>query len=230
MRQLIETKDNLTKGQISTSFIEFGDVQFMEYKEKTIILENTGQVVAPFRFISKMDETQICPAWLQVTPEQGVLGPGEKVVIQFELMIDASISAPFNEGKQEINDILVLRLENGKDFFIVVSGKYIPTCFGMPLDSLSQMTIPIQEVVGSSTLSNGISRRNHSTNKAPSSDSNNGTGPQRTQHQANLPKELWRILTFLWNKNMLSMVRRWNSDRGQVHASLLTENNSSFLL
>ncbi|KAI8339909.1 Endonuclease/exonuclease/phosphatase [Chlamydoabsidia padenii] len=200
MRQLIETKDNLTKGQISTSFIEFGDVQFMEYKEKTIVLENTGQVVAPFCFISKMDETQICPPWLQITPEQGVLGPGEKVVIQFELMIDASISAPFNEGKQEINDILVLRLENGKDFFIVVSGKYIRTCFGVPLDSLAQMTIPIQEVVGSSSLSNGSSRRNNN-GKSTTSDPTN----QQVQQQANLPKELWRILTFLWNKNMLSM-------------------------
>ncbi|ORZ22421.1 Endonuclease/exonuclease/phosphatase [Absidia repens] len=202
VRQLIETKDNLTKGQISTSFIEFGDVQFMEYKEKTVVLENTGQVVAPFRFIPKMDESQVFPAWLQVTPEQGILGPGEKTVIQFEVMIDASISAPFNERKQEINDILVLRLENGKDFFIVISGKYIPTCFGVPLDSLAQMTIPIQEMVGSSNALDGTLRRSDANNKSPTSNSvNGGQGHQ----QANLPKELWRILTFLWNKNMLSM-------------------------
>ncbi|KAI8090017.1 Endonuclease/exonuclease/phosphatase [Halteromyces radiatus] len=199
IRQLIETTDNLTKGQISTSFIEFGDVQFMEYKEKTIVLENIGQVVAPFRFISKMDEEQVCPAWLQVSPQQGVLGPGEKVVIQFELMIDASISAPFNEGKQEINDILVLRLENGKDFFIVVSGKYIPTCFGVPLDSLAQMTIPIQDVL-SSSLSPSLKK---SASKSSGSPSSSEQG--HIQQQANLPKELWRILTFLWNKNMLSM-------------------------
>lgn len=76
IRQLIETKENTTRGQISSSFVEFGDVRFMEYKEKTLTLENTGQVLAPFRFISKLDETEVCPSWLHVHPLSGVLGPG----------------------------------------------------------------------------------------------------------------------------------------------------------
>lgn len=75
-RQLAETKDNITKGQISSSFVEFGDVNFMEHKERTLILENTGQVLAPFRFIPKMDETEACPSWLHVHPMSGILGPG----------------------------------------------------------------------------------------------------------------------------------------------------------
>ena len=75
-RQLAETKDNITKGQISSSFVEFGDVHFMEHKERTLILENTGQVLAPFRFIPKMDENEPCPSWLHVHPMSGILGPG----------------------------------------------------------------------------------------------------------------------------------------------------------
>ncbi|KAG0165854.1 hypothetical protein DFQ30_007914 [Apophysomyces sp. BC1015] len=185
VQQLTETQDNITKGQISTSFIDFGDVQFMEYKEKKLILENTGQVLAPFRFIPKMDEQQVCPPWLNIHPTSGVLGPGEKVVIQFDLMIDPSISAPFNEGQEKIDDILVLRLENGKDFFIIISGKYAPTCFGVPLHRLSQMTVPVSEIAKSQKPHQHLS----------------GESQLQGQH-ATLPKELWRLLNFLWNRHM----------------------------
>lgn len=172
----------------------------MDYKERTLVLENTGKVVAPFRFIPKMDEPQVCPNWLQVYPLQGVIGPGEKVVLHFEIMIDSTISAPFNEGKQEIRDILVLRLENGKDFFIDINGKYIPTCFGMKLEQLAQMTVPIQEVISSSKSSSSL------TSSTSNNNTNSQDQQQQQQQQVNLPKELWRMLTFLWNKNMLSMV------------------------
>ena len=77
IRQLAETHDNITKGQISSSFVEFGDVHFMEYKERKLVLENTGQVLAPFRFIPKMDESEVCPTWLRVHPISGLLGPGQ---------------------------------------------------------------------------------------------------------------------------------------------------------
>ncbi|KAI9307306.1 Endonuclease/exonuclease/phosphatase [Cunninghamella echinulata] len=197
IHQLIETPDDITKGTLSSSYVSFDDVQFMEFKERNLILENTGKAVAPFRFIPKMDEPQVCPNWLQVYPLQGVIGPGEKVVLHFEIMIDSSMSAPFNEGKQEIKDILVLRLENGKDFFIDINGKYIPTCFGMKLDQLAQMTVPIQEVISSS--------RDQREQSKSSNDSNQNQQQQQLQQQVNLPKELWRMLTFLWNKNMLSM-------------------------
>ncbi|KAI7883681.1 DNase I-like protein [Lichtheimia hyalospora FSU 10163] len=189
-RQLAETKDNITKGQISSSFVEFGDVHFMEHKERTLILENTGQVLAPFRFIPKMDENEPCPSWLHVHPMSGILGPGEKVVLHFEILIDPTISTPFNEGTEKIDSILVLRLENGKDFFIVVSGAYHPTCFGVYLDQLALMTLPVSEAAVAP--SDKKSRKQQQTTE-PS--------PQ----QATLPKELWRLLNFLWNKNMLCL-------------------------
>ena len=57
----------------------------MEYKEKTLILENTGQVLAPFRFIPKMDENEVCPTWLRVHPISGILGPGKLNVNRKEM-------------------------------------------------------------------------------------------------------------------------------------------------
>lgn len=127
--------------------------------------------------------------------------PGEKVVIHFEILIDPSISTPFNEGSCQIDNILVLRLENGKDFFIVVSGKYQPTCFGVNLERLALMTLPISEA------SRKGKRGNNQTDLV---------NEARTQ-QATLPKELWRVLNFLWNKNMLSMVRTFSLFRSSLH-------------
>ncbi|KAI8137256.1 Endonuclease/exonuclease/phosphatase [Fennellomyces sp. T-0311] len=190
IRQLSETHDNITKGQISSSFVEFGDVHFMEYKERTLVLENTGQVLAPFRFIPKMDESEVCPTWLRVHPISGILGPGEKIVIHFEILIDPTISSPFNEGSEEIDNILVLRLENGKDFFIVVNGAYQPTCFGVHLERLALMSLPVSGAVPADKKSK----------KKQTADNNESRGQQAT-----LPKELWRVLNFLWNKNMLCL-------------------------
>ena len=237
----------------------------MEYKERTLILENTGHVLAPFRFIPKMDENEVCPTWLRVHPISGILGPGklncngkgmetnldikkltgtfflyfgrqtklgEKVVIHFEILIDPTISSPFNECKEEIDNILVLRLENGKDFFIVVTGQYQPTCFGVNLERLALMSLPVSEVAVSldkkKSLSSRISRKKSiqsSSSKSPDATSTSssgssvttpgtstttsatGTTNSRIQQQATLPKELWRVLNFLWNKNMLCLVR-----------------------
>lgn len=169
----------------------------MEYKEKTLVLENTGQVLAPFRFIPKIDETQVCPSWLHVHPMSGMIGPGEQVVIHFEILIDPSISTPFNEGTEHIDNILVLRLENGKDFFIVISGQYQPTCFGVRLESLALMPLPVSETV------------NRKKKERASASPDLG----RTAQQAMLPKELWQILNFLWNKSMLCIVRKKKQKR-----------------
>ncbi|KAI9023869.1 Endonuclease/exonuclease/phosphatase [Phycomyces nitens] len=189
IKRLVTTKDQTPKANLLDSFVKFGDVQFMEFKERSIVLENTGMVLVTFRFKGKSNE--IIPSWLTVHPTSGVLGPGEKVVIQFELMIDPSISAPFNKREKEINEILVLRIKDGGDYFIVVEGKYQPTCFGVPLEDLASMPVPVNPI-RYTPLQNPKNRTSE-----PSND--------RQAQQVNLPKELWKVLNFLWNKNMLSI-------------------------
>lgn len=104
------------------------------------------------------------------------------MIIHFEILIDPSISTAFNEGDERIDSILILRLENGKDFFIVVSGNYHPTCFGVKLERLALMSLPVSEV---SAKTKGKRTSVHQV------------------QQATFPKELWSILNFLWNKSML---------------------------
>ncbi|KAG1469596.1 hypothetical protein G6F56_003171 [Rhizopus delemar] len=185
VQQLKDSPDIQPRGDISSSYVDFETVQFLEYKEKTILLENTGQVLTLFRFMPKGNETQILPSWLQVSPISGVLAPGERVVIRFEVMIEPSISSPLNRGEQKMEDILILRLENSKDFFVSVSGKYEPTCFGVPLELLSGMSVPISETAAQNLQNQKVS-----------------SDPSLVLNQIDMPGELWKVMNFLWNANM----------------------------
>ncbi|KAI7888825.1 Endonuclease/exonuclease/phosphatase [Mucor mucedo] len=181
IQQIVDNPDTQPRGDISSSFIDFEKVRFMEYKEKNILLENTGQVLMLFKFISSGEEDVVFPPWLQVEPSSGVLAPGEKVVLRFEVTVDPTISAPLNRGEQSIEDILILRLADCKDFFISINGDYIPTCFGVPLEQLSELTVPILQVT------------------------NTAYKPMPVLNQIDVPKELWMLMNFLWSPTMFSM-------------------------
>lgn len=51
-----------------------------------------------------------------------------------------------NSGEDKIEDILVLHLDGGKDYFLTISGNYLPSCFGTSLEALCRMKRPIREV------------------------------------------------------------------------------------
>ena len=51
-----------------------------------------------------------------------------------------------NSGEDSIEDILVLHLDRGKDYFITISGNYLPSCFGTSLETLCRMKKPIREI------------------------------------------------------------------------------------
>ncbi|KAG2196876.1 hypothetical protein INT46_006055 [Mucor plumbeus] len=193
-KQLKENQDDQPRGEISSSFVDFGKVQFMEYKEQNVILTNTGTVLTVFKFLPKDASGIILPPWLQVTPLSGVVAPGENVVIRFEVTIDPTISAPLNRGEENMDEILILRLENSKDFFISVAGDYIPTCFGVPLEQLSEMAVPISEAAAKNLQ-----------RAKPTNSNNPQQPPSPVLNQIDLPKELWKVMNFLWNANMFKI-------------------------
>ncbi|KAG2181008.1 hypothetical protein INT43_008590 [Umbelopsis isabellina] len=173
--------------RISNSFVEFGDVRFMTAKEVSITLENTGQLVASWRFIPKLNEASICKPWLTISQTSGVLGPGEQVVIDFCILIDTATATLFNNDQDSVADMLILRLENGKDFFVVISGNYIPTCFGMSLEMLARLKGPV-----------------HSTEKESSASSSLTNSPEVGQN-GTVPKEIWQMLDFMWNEKIFKL-------------------------
>ena len=68
------------------------------------------------------------------------------IEIELELFVNKTTATKLNSGEDKIEDILVLHLERGKDYFLSVSGNYIPSCFGSPIHTLCYMKEPILDL------------------------------------------------------------------------------------
>lgn len=66
--------------------------------------------------------------------------------IDLEVFVNRLTATDLNCGKQIIEDILVLHLERGKDYFISITGNYLPSCYGTSIYSLCHMREPIQDM------------------------------------------------------------------------------------
>jgi inositol polyphosphate 5-phosphatase INPP5B/F len=105
-----------------------------------IQITNTGKVVAQYRLVPKLDENTLCKPWMKVSPTYGMLIPGEKPCeINFTITIDNSTAHLLNTGREVLDDILILRLENGRDYYITIKAKYARSCFrNIPLDPIQR--------------------------------------------------------------------------------------------
>lgn len=70
----------------------------------------------------------------------------ETMEIFLEVYVSKDSVTLLNSGEDKIEDILVLHLDRGKDYFITVSGNYLPSCFGTSLETLCRMKKPIREI------------------------------------------------------------------------------------
>ncbi|XP_036442524.1 type II inositol 1,4,5-trisphosphate 5-phosphatase isoform X2 [Colossoma macropomum] len=170
---------------LSQSEFHFKDVKFMQHRAETLTLHNDGQVPCKFEFIKKLDEPAYCKPWLTANPSRGFLAQGDSVDIDLEVFVNRSTAPELNSGQQQLEDILILHLERGKDFFISISGSYLPSCFGSSIHTLCQLREPIQdmplETVGKLSLM-----------------SNSETSSPDTEKALDIPKELWMMVDHLY--------------------------------
>ncbi|KAF4589147.1 phosphatase family protein [Ophiocordyceps camponoti-floridani] len=65
------------------------------------------------------------------------LEPGETVSAQIEASVSAvSLLRALNDGQAKLEDILVLRVEDGRDHFVPVRASWLPSCFGRSVEEL----------------------------------------------------------------------------------------------
>uniref|UniRef100_A0A8D0A9W9 phosphoinositide 5-phosphatase n=1 Tax=Sander lucioperca TaxID=283035 RepID=A0A8D0A9W9_SANLU len=157
---------------LSKREFHFKDVKYMQHHAQTLSLFNDGQVPCQFEFIQKPNEPTYCKPWLTANPPKGFIAQGGSVDIELEVFVNRSTAPELNSGKEQIEDILVLHLERGKDYFISVIGNYLPSCYGSSIHSLCQLREPIQDM-SQETLREVVS--------AP-----------------NIPKELWMMVDHLF--------------------------------
>ena len=187
--------DAMPDCKITTNSLAFGTVQYLRPVSRELVLENVGTVIAKARFIPKLQEPTICRNWMWINPPMAVLMPGEKLTIRFTILVDDNTVGGLNVKEDALDDILILHLENGKDFFISISGTFVPSCFGLDIRLLNRLNKPVSEIsqtlpelwkqVKGDDLLSG-------SNKSTSSPS---IVPDETQQ---IPKEIWRIVDYLY--------------------------------
>ncbi|KAK1987579.1 endonuclease/Exonuclease/phosphatase [Colletotrichum cereale] len=138
--------------------VDFGEVGYRSRHSASLTIANTGRVPAKFTFVEKptVEDDSDAPSaaeWLRTSfkrtssedngeesPDLGsevTLEPGETVSGILEVYVsDMSHVRALNDGRASLEDILVLRVEDGRDHFIPVRASWLPTCFGRSIEEL----------------------------------------------------------------------------------------------
>ena len=128
--------DYLPMISVSEHDLNFGVLSFLDRSVRKLEISNIGSVPAEVTFIPKHNEVFYCKDWLTIRPAKIALKPGQKTDMELEMTVDKEVVRRLQNGKDDLDDILILHVENGKDFFISVKAEFGRTCFGMPIEKL----------------------------------------------------------------------------------------------
>lgn len=126
--------------------VEFGDVGFLEGRTCSLMVANTGGVPACFSFVEKPSvEGGGETSWLRtrfISTDDEELGgevtlqPGETASVLLEARVeDLPLAQSLNNGAS-LEDVLVLRVSGGRDYFIPVRASWLPTVFCRSVEEL----------------------------------------------------------------------------------------------
>ncbi|XP_039942224.1 type II inositol 1,4,5-trisphosphate 5-phosphatase isoform X1 [Hirundo rustica] len=178
---------NIPSVTLSRREIHFEDVKYMQLQVESFTIRN-GQVPCQFEFITKPDEETYCKKWLTANPSKGFLLSDAEITVELEVFVNKSTATRLNSGEEKLEDILVLHLVRGKDYFLSVTGNYLPSCFGSPIHTLCYMREPIQDMSAESI-------RRLTLIPVDMSDD-----PAQDEKPMDIPKELWMMVDHL-NRN-----------------------------
>lgn len=183
--------DFLPSVSLSRREFAFENVKFRQLQKERFLIKNDGQVPCHFAFIPKLNDVHYCKSWLRAEPSDGFLEPNETLEIYLEVYVSKDSVTLLNSGEDSIEDILVLHLDRGKDYFITISGNYLPSCFGTSLDTLCRMKKPIREI----PITKLIDLEKTKVNFLMVDGSDNEDKPLK------IPKEVWILVNHLFTKS-----------------------------
>lgn len=172
--------------------VNFGDVRYDCAKVRNITIANTGRVPATVGFVDRtVDHGQsgsVAPSWLRISFDRAgdnkntnpnalreyTLDPGEAANVELTLLVtDVSQVRKLNDSNESLEDVLVLRIRDGRDYFLPLRGVWLQSVMGRSLDEL--VRIP----------EGGVRRLQNPRSDVPS------TGTEGVKWSA--PRELFRL-------------------------------------
>ncbi|KAL0973658.1 hypothetical protein UPYG_G00207980 [Umbra pygmaea] len=177
----------------------FKDVKFRQLQRERFLISNDGQVPCHFVFIPKLNDSQYCKNWLRAEPCEGFLEPNETLEIYLEVYVSKDTVTLLNSGEDSIEDILVLHLDRGKDYFITIMGNYLPSCFGTSLETLCRMKKPIREIPITKLIDLGEDSYMEKEKSRMSYLMLDSAGTE--DKPLKIPKEVWLLVNHLFTKS-----------------------------
>jgi inositol polyphosphate 5-phosphatase INPP5B/F len=201
-RLQLECPDGAVAGRPPNT-LDFGLVRYAVAATRTLVVTNVSPVAAHFRFVPKLEEEAICKPWLQIKPRFGMLLPNERAEIAFTVHVDLPTAQALNRGEALLDDILILRLENGQDFFLSAQGQYARSCFGMSLDELNNCPGPVRALPLPTGSYQPLPPPPVPPAPAAPTPSSSSSSSSNINHPAlAVPKELWRLVDALYRTGL----------------------------
>lgn len=128
-------------GRSGDDSIDFGDVRFLEKKTAYLTLANTGRVAASISFVENpAADREDVPKWLSTSLSESTevtLEPGDTVNATIEILVNKIAQAKvLNDGRASLDEVLVLRVADGRDHFVPIRAAWLPTCIGRSIEEL----------------------------------------------------------------------------------------------
>ena len=135
--------------------VDFGHVKYDHVKTRSVTIANTGRVPATVGFVDRSIESGqpggISPPWLKINfdrppdnqksnpaafPEH-TLHPGDAANVVLTIHVnDLDLVRRLGDKAESLEDVLVLRIHSGRDYFLPVRGEWQQSAFGRSIEKL----------------------------------------------------------------------------------------------
>ncbi|WVQ80297.1 hypothetical protein IAT38_002402 [Cryptococcus sp. DSM 104549] len=176
-------------GGVEERGLEFGEVKWGGRVVREVRLRNNGRVRARFGFKAPGADKPICKPFFWPFPPSATVEPDGEMVLKVVLDVDEYWAARLTLG-EDINDVLVLQVEGGKDTFITLQATFLPSIISLPLPLLSSLPSPITSLP--------LAERKLLA-RPPVQSGTNGDAPFRPV------REVWRLLEFLMGEEVVAL-------------------------
>ncbi|KAE9555262.1 hypothetical protein FO519_001513 [Halicephalobus sp. NKZ332] len=137
-----KANDLLPQIQLSDTEFKFGAVKYRSAVVKVLTIKNNGRTGTNFFFAPSHQAEGLPENWLTITPKSSYIATGDEIQVSLQVLVgdeEARIISKPGISKIELNCILIIRLDQGRDYFVVVEAQYEKSCFGCSFIDLKDL-------------------------------------------------------------------------------------------